>query len=180
MGSFHTASGTLDYWIYSQFLPALDPSDTPDPADYTIGGRLAFGRSIGQWSLGTSFLASEIDGDWSFLGGLDAQWLLGPLELTTELYYQGGDIEERNLWGIYIQGVYELVPTFYLVGRYEHYEPEGSKGADLADLGVAWIPKPYLHLKASYRLTSRSLSEFFAPPAEGIRRGLSVAVSVIF
>ena len=47
-----------------------------------------------------------------------------------------------------------------------------NSNANLGDLGVAWIPKPYLHFKASYRFTDKQTDE--------VRRGVSVSLSFIF
>ncbi len=177
LGSFYPAAGTLDYWIYGQFLDPLDPSDSPDPADRSVGGRLEFDRLLGQWSVGASFLASERKDAWSYLGGIDAEWQIGRLNLTGEFTIQEGKIEDRDLWDVYVQGVYEafpsILPNVYLVGRFEHFDPSGAnEDSDLGDLGVAWIPRPYLHFKLSYRMTDNQSDE--------VRRGLSVSFSVIF
>ena len=93
--------------------------------------------------------------------------------LTSELTIQQGRLEDRDLWDIYVQGVYEIVPTLNLVARYEHIDPSGrEEDAHLGDVGVAWIPKPYLHFKASYRFTDKQ--------TETVRRGLSMSFSFIF
>jgi hypothetical protein len=177
LGSLYPDSGTLDYWIYGQVLDPLHPSESPDPLDRSVGARLQFDRSVGQWSVGASFLASELGPDWSYLGGLDAEWLIGPLELTGEFTIQRGNIEDRDLWDVYVQGVYEVLlgclPNVYLVGRYEHFHPsEPDNDANLWDLGVTWIPRPYLRLKATYRLSDRETND--------VARGVKVTFSVVF
>lgn len=173
LGSFFPAGGTLDYWIFGQFVDPLDPSEDPVPSDHTIGGRLQYGRTFDHWSVGSSFMATEIDGDWSYLGGLDTEFRIDRLLVTSEFTIQEGSIEDRDLWDVYVQGVFEVVPTFNLVARFEHLDPKGSKeDANLADLGVAWIPKPYLHFRASYRVTDQQTEE--------VRRGLSMSFSFIF
>ncbi len=177
LGSLYPDSGTLDYWIYGQVLDPLDPSESPEPVDRSVGARLQFDRAIGQWSVGASFLASELGADWSYLGGLDAQWLIGPLELSGEFTIQRGAIEDRDLWDVYVQGVYEVLPeclpNVYLVGRYEHFHPSGpGNDANLWDLGVTWIPRPYLRLKATYRLSDQE--------TDAVARGLKLTFSVIF
>ena len=56
-------------------------------------------------------------------------------------------------WGLYLQAVVETVPTLYLVGRYERFDPPAShRGIDLFDVGLTWIPAYYLRLKADYRV----------------------------
>jgi len=134
---------------------------------------LQYGRALEQWSFGSSFLATEIGGDWSYLGGLDAEVRFGRLLLTSELTLQQGQIDDRDLWDVYLQGVLEIVPTFYFVTRYEHIDPSGSQeDAHLGDIGVSWIPKPYLILKASYRVTNQQ--------TEVVRRGLSLSFSFVY
>jgi hypothetical protein len=173
LGSVHPFGGTLDYWVYGQVIDPLDPSADPEPADHSVGGRLEFGRSATQWSVGSSFLATEIGGQWSYLGGLDFEVQLDRLLVTSELTLQQGDIEERDLWDVYVQGVFEIVPTVNGVGRYERLDFEGtSEDAHIGDFGIAWIPKPYLHIKASYRVTDKQTEE--------VRRGLSMSFSFIF
>lgn len=177
LGSLYPDSGTLDYWIYGQVLDPLDPSESPEPVDRSIGARLQFDRAVGQWSVGASFLASELESDWSYLGGLDAQWLIGPLELSGEFTIQRGAIEDRDLWDVYVQGVYEvlpeLLPNVHLVGRYEHFHPSGSgNDANLWDLGITWIPRPYLRLKATYRLSDQETDD--------VARGVKLTFSVVF
>lgn len=172
LGSFYPTGGIINYWLYSQFLDRTDLRDL-DQVDRSWGGRVEFDRTLGHWSVGASFLASEQASDWSYLGGLDAQWFLGPLELTSELIIQDGDVKDRRVWGIYGQAVLEVLPTFYLVGRYEHYDPLGGGGNfNIGDLGVAWKPKHWLHIKGSYRLTDHENDD--------IVRGLKATISVIF
>jgi hypothetical protein len=178
-GSLYPSSNTLSYWLYGQFVNPLDPDPDPEPADRSVGGRLEYGGPLEEWSLGASFLASERKSEWNFLGGLDALWRVGPLELTSELVVAGGDIPDRDLWGIYVQGVYDLrslypiLRGFYLVGRYEHFDPSGSsQDANLWDLGITWIPRPYLNIKAGYRFSDRETVD--------VRRGLTASVSLIF
>lgn len=172
-GSFHPGDGTFDYWVYGQTIDPLDPDSDPDPADHSAGGRVQFGRSLDGWSLGASFLSTEKDGDWSHLGGLDAEWQIGRLGLTSEFVIQEGDIEDRDVWAVYLQGVFEVVPTLYAVGRYEHFDPSGwDDDSNVFDLGAAWIPVPWVHFRASYRLTDEQTDE--------IRRGVSASISVVF
>jgi len=172
-GSVYPGSNALRYWVYGQFIDPLDPDSDPKPADRSVGGRVELGDSSEVWSLGASFLSAERDGDWSYLGGLDGQLQLGGLELTSEFVYQRGDIRERRIWDIYVQAVYEVLPGFHLVGRYERFDPSGSsEDADIFDLGVAWIPLHYLILKADYRLSDHQ--------NEQVRRGLSMSFSVLF
>ena len=173
LGSFHPLAGSLDYWVYGQVIDPLDPSEDPEPGDHSVGGRLQFGRSIEQWSVGGSFLATEIGGQWSYLGGLDTEFSIDRLLVTSELTLQQGDIQDRDLWDVYVQGVFEVVPTFDLVARYERFDGQGrDEDAHIGDFGITWIPKPYLLFKASYRVTDKQ--------TDVVRRGLSMSFSFIF
>jgi hypothetical protein len=178
-GSLYPGSNTLSYWLYGQFLDPLDPSDDPKPADRTVGGRLEYGGAVGEWSLGSSFLAFERNNDWSYLGGLDGLLRVGPLELQSEFVLVEGDLPDRDQWGIFLQGVYGLgdlhrsLRKVYAVGRYEHFDPSGwSQEADIFDVGVAWLPVQFLNLKLGYRFTNHESDE--------VRRGLTASVSVLF
>jgi hypothetical protein len=178
-GSFYPGSHTLSYWLYGQFVDPLDPDTDSEYADRSVGGRLEFGGPLEDWSVGTSLLLSERKDDWNTLGGLDAVARFGPLELTTEFAAVSDGIPERSLWGIYLQGVYDLgsasriLRDFYFVARYEHFDPRGtSEDANLWDLGITWIPVDYLNIKAGYRLSDRQ--------TEDVRDGLTASLSVLF
>jgi hypothetical protein len=172
-GSLYPGSNTLNYWIYGQYLDTLDPDPDSIHADRSVGGRVEYGDSFGDLSVGASFLASELNDDWNYLGGIDAQWRTGNLELTSEFTIAEGDIEDRDLWGVYFQGVYEVVPNFYLVGRYEHFDRPGSgQDADLGDVGITWAPVQWLRIKADYRFSTHE--------TEDVRRGLKASISVLF
>jgi len=172
-GSLYPSSGTLSYWLYGQVGNPFADEIEPVTPDHNIGGRIEYSGARGEWSLGASSLATESDGDWSYLGGLDGEWHLGPVTLIGELTAADGEIEELDLWGGYLQAVVEAVPTFYLVGRYEHFDPAGPERAvDLEDLGIAWIPRPWLQLKATYRLADHE--------SDDVTRGLTASLSVLF
>ncbi len=172
-GSLYPSGGTLSYWLYGQVGNPFADDIEPVTPDHNVGGRIEYSGARGEWSLGASTLATESDGDWSYLGGLDGEWHLGPVTLTSELTAADGEIEELDLWGGYVQAVVEALPTFYLVGRYEHFEPAGPERAvDLEDVGVAWIPRPWLQLKATYRLADHE--------TEDVTRGLTASLSVLF
>lgn len=178
-GSVYPGSNTLDYWLYGQFIDPLHPSSDPVPVDRSAGGRLRYGGALGEWAVGTSFLASELDGDWNFLGGVDAFWQLGPLELQGEFSIVQGDIPDRSLWGVYAQGVYDLQHAWrplgglYLVGRYEHFDPSAAdQDANLWNVGLTWIPKRFLILKAGYQFSDRQ--------TELARRGFFSSISILF
>ncbi len=177
-GSFYPGSHTLDYWVYGQFVDPLDPSEDPPPSDRSIGGRLRFGESLGRWALGSSFLASERRGRWSYLGGFDAHWQRGPFELQGELILSRGDRPERDLWGVYAQGVYHLgehvrlLRALHLVGRYEHFAPREGRRANVFNVGLTWIPYRFLILKAGYQFTQGR--------PEDVDPGLFTSFSILF
>ena len=90
-----------------------------------------------------------------------------------------GDLEERNQWSVYAQGVLHLghnvrlLRGLHLVGRYEHFDPSRPKRAvNLGDLGVAWVPLPYLYLKTSYRFADHETDD--------VVRGMMASLSILF
>ncbi len=178
-GSLFPASGIVNYWLYGQALDPLDPQSDENPVDRSIGGRLEYGGRRGDWSVGASFQASEKNNAWSQLGGLDAFWQIGGLEFQSEFLISRGNIPDRDVWGIYTQGVYDLGELFaplrrlYLVGRYEHFDPnESNRDTDLWDVGFTWMPRRFLILKAGYRFAERQ--------TEDGPRGLTASISVVF
>jgi len=171
-GTLYRDSKQIDYWLYGQATPQFMPENDPDPARATAGGRLAWGELAG-WSLGSSFQAVERKDRWGFLGGLDAQWQTERFELTTEFLIQRGDLADREMTGVYVQGVLELCRDFYAVTRYEHFNaPGGGRDANLVDVGFAWTPLHFLHVKASYRFADEQTEE--------VRQGVSASVSFVF
>jgi hypothetical protein len=171
-GSTYPGGRTLEYWLYGQFVDPLDPEPDEHLADRGAGGRVQYGTELG-WSVGASYLASQRDRRWEHLGGLDAKWTRDRFELQTELVYQHGRIFNRDLWGVYVQGVYEVLPHFHVVGRYEYFDERNSnQDPHVFDVGLAWIPKPWLHVKLTYRATSH--------PTDDAERGLSASVSLVF
>jgi hypothetical protein len=177
-GSFYPGNESLDYWLYGQFMEPLDPPSDDPHIDSGVGGRLRYGGSLGQWALGASFLASEQQGRWNYLGGLDAFWRVGPFELQGEFDVVRGDIPDRNLWGFYAQGVYDLgrashlLRRLYAVGRYEYFAPSSSRKSQIGDVGLAWIPRHFLIVKAGYRFADRQ--------SEEVQRGFFSSISVLF
>ncbi len=173
-GTVFPLDGALEYWLYGQIMDPLSPSTTPPPTDRSVGGRLQFTRSVEGWSVGSSFLASEREGEWSYLGGLDTEIQIGRFELLSELTYQQGAIRDRDILDLWVQGRLEVVRDVSLVARVERYEQLGAKDQDavIGDLGVAWQPAPWLIMKASYRLSDQQTND--------VRRGLFTSFSVIF
>ena len=179
-GSLFQAARSLDYWVYGQVLDPLHPSSDPDAHDRSVGSRIRYGNALGDWSVGSSFLASERRSEWNFLGGLDGRWRYGPLELQGEFTIVRGEIPKRDLWGIYVQGVYDLegfsplLRGLHAVARYEHFDPreDGKRDANLWNLGLTWYPTPFLILKAGYQLSDRQTDD--------VTRGLFTSISVLF
>jgi hypothetical protein len=173
-GTFFPSAGALDYWIYGQVMDPLDPSDTPVPADRSVGGRLQLTRPRREWSIGSSLLASDRNGDWSTLVGLDAELHAGPFELLTEAVYQGGKIPDRDIASVFVQGRLQFLRGFHLITRYEFFDRLGAGHGPvhIGDLGFAWQPFDWLILKATYRVSDRETDE--------VRRGLSSSLSVVF
>jgi len=177
-GSFFPGAYTLSYWAYGQVVDGFDNESDENAHHRAAGGRLELGSADAGWSVGASVLGTTRHGDWSELGGLDAQLRIGPLELTSEALIQRGDIPHRNLWGAYLQGVYRLdslwkpLDGLYAVGRVEHFDISGPRPVDLADLGLAWLPVRWLNVKLDYRVADRETPQ--------VRRGIFTSLSVLF
>ena len=138
-----------------------------------MGGRLEYSGSRGEWSLAASALASTRDDRWTYVGAADGELRAGPLELSAELEVVEGAAEDRNLWGGYLQAVYELLPAFHLVGRYEHFAPSApGPSFNLGDLGVLGIPSATLP-RADFRVVDH-------PDDEEIQRGFKASFSLLF
>ncbi len=173
LGSLFPGEAIVDYWLYGQFTDSFDVDEDEAPESRSVGGRLAYSQPGWDVSLGASFLATRVGSEWNYLGGLDAEWRSGLFEFTTEFVYQDGEIADRTLWDIYLQGVLEVYPTLNLVARYEHFAPIGpDPSVNVGDLGIAWIPKPFLIFKVTYRLADGESPE---DP-----RGFKAAFSVVF
>ncbi len=167
-GTLFPRGAALSYSLYGSFL---DGAVGEQPHD-GVGARLEWTSPAGV-SVGASYLASRRQGgEWNHLGGVDALWQLGErLELSGEALAGEGAEADGGQWGLYAQAVVETVPTLYLVGRYERYDPPaGSRGVDLFDVGVTWVPTYYLRFKVDYRLADH-LDDLSAP---GIRASFSV------
>ncbi len=175
-GTFYPGNETLRWWVYAQLIDPLDPDPDFETAERTAGARLEYGNALGGWSIGASLLAAEQKNEWSYLAGFDWMVQLGPLEVTSEAVFSEGSIPDRDLWSVYVQGVYDLraVPfldNVYLVARFEHFDPDGQgNDVSLWDVGVSWLPVPWLNLKAGYRFSDRVTDDV----VEGVTASLSV------
>ena len=176
-GSLYPGGSTLEYCVYGQFVDPLHPDE--EAVDRSVGGRLRVSGARDDWAVGASFLASGKDGRWNKLGGVDAFWGRGPVELQAEVAVVEGDIPGRNLQGGYVQAAYHLGAHFprlrglHLVARYELVLPEANEEASqIGNLGLTWIPKPFLNLKVGGQLVDE--------PTERTPRGVFGSVSVVF
>ncbi len=156
-GSLYPGATTVEYWAYGQFLDPLHPDE--GAMDRGAGGRLRVGGARGDWAVGASFLASRRAGEWNRLAGLDAFWGRGSLELQTEVAVVQGEIPGRDFSGGYLQAAYHLgahsapLRGLHLVARYERFVASSAGPArDVGNVGLAWIPKPFLNVKATYQL----------------------------
>ncbi len=173
-GTFFPTAGSVDYWVYGQVMDPLDPSDTPSPLDRSVGGRIQFTRPMRDWSVGGSFIASDRKGEWTALAGLDAEFHAGPFELLTEALYQSGDIPDRDIAAIFVQGRFEVLRGLHLLTRYEFFDRLGSRGdrVHVGDMGFAWQPVDWLILKTTYRVSDKETDD--------VERGVSASLSVVF
>ncbi len=173
-GSVFPQGGALSYSLYGALLPPLDAQSDEHPARYSAGAHLEWASLTG-WTLGASYFASQRpNGEWNHLGSTDLLWFPHQrVELSGEVLFGEGSIEDGATWGLYAQGVVETLPTLYLVGRYERFHPPGGgRDINLFDLGLAWVPLPYLRFKADYLIADHR-HELAAP-------GLRVSFSLLF
>jgi hypothetical protein len=173
-GTVTAPRGGLTYSLYGQLTDQLDRRLEPQLADRDAGGRLEYAAWNG-WSVGASYLGfarrafrgTAGNDAWRNLVGLDMLWRRGPLEVMGEF------AREEGQWGLYLQGVVEVLPHIYLVDRYEYYDqPAPQPPVSLGVAGLAWRPRPYLILKAEYLFADRRVEE--SPP------GFESSVAVLF
>ena len=172
-------SHELQYWLFGQFVDPFDLEADEDPPDRGVGGRIQYGKTLGTWSVGASLLASEDHGDWTTLGGLDAQLHLGErFELSSEAVFSRGEIPGRDYWGVFVEGAYRLdllsscLSDLYWITRLEHFDGESEPDTQVADLALTWIPRHWLIVKAGYRLTTQQI--------EDVERGFIGSASVVY
>ncbi len=173
-GTAFPRGGALSYSLYGAFLDPLDPDPDAPPAEHSAGAHLEW-ASLGSWAVGASYFGSESrNGAWNHLGGTDLLWQPHRrVEVTGEAVFGEGSREDGTLWGLYAQVVVETVPTLYAVGRYERFDAPGAGSAvDLFDLGLAWVPSPYLRLKTDYAIAD--------PRNEISSPGFRISVSILF
>ncbi len=171
-GSVFPRGGVLSYALYGTFLDPIAPDRGAPPAEHSAGVHLEWASNV-RWAAGASYFASEQPGgEWNHLGGVDGLWRPHErVELTAEAVFGEGTREDGGQWGLYAQAVVETFPTLYAVGRYERFDPPGAgRAVDLFDLGVAWVPVPYIRIKADY-LFADHFDELSAP---GVRASFSV------
>ncbi len=171
-GSFFPEAGMLRYWLWGQ-ANDFDTEEDEDSTDHGVGGRVEYSGRYDKWSIGSSFLAAEQSDEWGYVGGLDARLRCGRFEFASEFVYTWGNRENPISWGAFLQGKAEVLPNFFLIGRYEHSAPsEGLRNLEIGDVGLLWTPVPYLNFKATYRFTDRQSEEF--------PEGFKAAFSVVF
>lgn len=150
-GATEVGDGQLGYSLFSQFLQPLQDDPDLDPPNYTSGARLSY-ETGPEWSFGLTYQAAELDTQWSNLGAVNLLWQTRRGEILSELYVQDGGNLTSAQWGTYLQGVIEVYPPFYLVGRYEHFDrPSPESTLDLFTLGGVVKPFPFMALKVEYR-----------------------------
>ncbi len=171
-GSVFPSSGTVTYAAYGQFVDSLDPVPQPQSMERGAGARLEFTPHRGP-SLGASVLSFLDRGEWQHLGGLDALWRQGPLEMMGEFVYVDSTGPLPPQWGLYVQNVMRVTERGYLVQRYEHFDQRPPQPeVNLIILGLAFKPLPYVVLKAEYLLADHPAAE--SPP------GIKSSVAVLF
>ena len=189
-GSVFPRTGTLTYSVYGQVIDQFSAEPEPQPVDRSVGGRLEY-ASLGGWSVGGSYLAFTAPrvlpeegeaadrggaaagdgGGWRHLTGVDALWQRGPFEVMGEFAFQEPARGAGRQWGLYVQPVAEVLPRFYLVGRYEYFDqPAPEPAVNIGVLGLAYKPRPFIVLKGEYLFADHRAEE--SPP--GVRTSFTV------
>jgi hypothetical protein len=171
-GRAFALNGAFSYSLYGTFLDPIKPDPGESPAPKSAGAYLEW-ASLGGWSVGASYFASEAKtGPWHNLGGIDGLWRPNDrIELSTEAVFGEGTRSNGALWGLYTQAVAETVDTLFAVARYEHFDPPGGgHSINLYDVGLTWIPVYYLRFKVDYSFADHR--DELAEP--GLRASLSL------
>lgn len=154
-GSTKAADGRLRYSLFSQFLSPLEKDKDLDPPNLTAGARLEYSVGLA-WTLGATYQAAESRDDWTHLGALHFLWEHRLGELLSELYYEDGSALKDAMWGTYLQGVVEVHRPFFLVARYEHFNPTSPESTlNLFTIGGVYKPLPFMAIKVEYRLVDQ-------------------------
>ncbi len=159
-GTFFPGVSSVTYSLYGQFANQLDPGgDDIHPADRAAGARIEYAGGDG-WSVGASYYGSVFNGHWGQLGGLDTLVQRGRVEVMGEAVVEGGSQGLPGQGGLYLQGVFELLPTWFLVGRYEYYDqPVPEPTVNLFLPGLAYKPRPYMVFKLGYLFADHPAQE---------------------
>ena len=176
-GSTPLPRGRLGYSLFSQFLDPLEEDPELEPPKNTAGVRLTYEDGL-IWSAGLTYHAAEVDskppepdpdepeleemgmpGGWTHLAGAHLLWQHDRGEVLSEAYFQDGEALVSSQWGTYLQGVVEIYRPFYLVGRYEHFNPPEDKTLNVFTFGAVWKPVPFMAVKVEYRFADRHPDE---------------------
>jgi hypothetical protein len=150
-GSIGLGPGQLGYSVFTQFLDPLEDDPELEPPDHTGGLQIAY-DILPAWTVGLSFQAAELNDQWSYLGGLHGRLQAQRVELLAEALFQDGEDLEEFQWGAYLQGVLEVRRPFYVVSRFEHYEPDEQGAVNVYTIGGVWKPYPFMAVKIEYRV----------------------------
>jgi hypothetical protein len=154
-GSLLTERALVTYRLFGQFVDQLEERPQTVTQERSGGARLEIAPNTGP-ELGATYLSYlRRDGGWNELGGLDLFWQTGRLEMLGEAVVDEDDDRRGTEWGGYLQLAYEVVPRWFAIGRYEHYDPRGDPTVDLFDLAAAFRPWPTVVLKVEYLLADR-------------------------
>jgi hypothetical protein len=175
-GTLLPQTSAFTYSVYGQFLNEFERLPEEQQADRSAGLRLEYGVREG-WACGASYQSFSHARHWAHLGGLDTVFRQGPVELMGEAVFEdttgagAGATGVGQDWGLYLQTVLQVRPTFFLVGRYEHFDQRAPQPAvNLVVLGVAYKPAAFVILKAEYLIADRRAEE--SPP--GFKSSLAI------
>ena len=153
-GSLPILDNTLDYSVYAAMGDDWRPDPKLDPFEEAYGAHVTLPiESIGEIGLSyANFEQKSSIGERRNLIGIDYLWSHDRYEISAEAAYRfsdnGAKADEK---GLFIQGVIPLSPRWYVLGRYELYDPSGSASSmNLWLAGLAMQISPAMRLKAEY------------------------------
>jgi hypothetical protein len=174
-GSVPVAGHQLDYAVYGDVSPHIDPALSDNPFENALGARLRYAFTD-KLQFGASYANFELKNNHSTrysLVGLDLAWTYKKFELNSEVVHRAShQAHAEDYWQGYVQGVQHLTHQWSVVGRYEFFQRPQDAMGQVGLLGLAYRPLPALIGKLEYRLGTHN--DKLAPD------GLAFSLSVLF
>lgn len=159
-GTLPVGGNDVDYSVYSAVGKDWRPDPKLDPFEEAYGAHVSIPVS-GHGELGMSYANFEQKreiGERKNLIGLDYYWEHNRYEISSELAYRFSDNgSQSNEGGMFIQAVVPVSERWYVIGRYELYEPAGPLPTmNLGLLGLAKRLSPATIFKLEFSHASHN------------------------